>query len=68
MRRPLVVNDMILYQIHIDNDGKKRAVNARIEGVSAIQRKPIEENKKSKNNWFYQIVVVKYFYRLSKPH
>ena len=34
-RRP-VVGDIIDYQIHTDNDGKRRAVNARIEGVAAI--------------------------------
>jgi len=32
-RRP-VVGDIIFFQIHIDNTGKKRAINARIKGVS----------------------------------
>ncbi len=34
-RRPRV-GDTIIYQIHTDNDGKKRAVNARIEGVLEV--------------------------------
>ena len=35
-RRP-VVGDVIHYQVHTDNDGKKRAVNAKIQGVSEAQ-------------------------------
>lgn len=34
-RRP-VVGDVITYQVHADNDGRKRAVNAGIEGVAAV--------------------------------
>ena len=35
-RRPLA-GDTIIYQIHIDNDGKAKAVNAKIEGVTEIR-------------------------------
>jgi len=35
-RRP-IIGDRLSYQIHLDNSGKKRAVNAYIEGVSEIQ-------------------------------
>lgn len=56
-RRP-VVGDIIYYEIHIDNDGKSRAVNASIEGASHIkstkQRKTIKTSKK--NKWFSQIL------------
>jgi len=30
-----VVGVVITYQVHTDNDGKQRAVNAKIEGVTA---------------------------------
>lgn len=46
-RRP-TVGDVIKYQIHIENDGKSRAVNARIEGVAEIQ--PITKRKHIKNH------------------
>ncbi|MDQ7048220.1 MAG: cold shock domain-containing protein [Enterobacterales bacterium] len=51
-RRP-IVGDVIFYQIHTDNEGKNRAVNARIEGVSTIKprvkRKSITRHANSSN-------------------
>lgn len=48
---------MIFYQIHTDNEGKNRAVNAKIEGVAAL--KPRVKRKivktQGKNNGFYQL-------------
>jgi len=47
-RRPQV-GDTIHYQVKIQNDGKNRAINARIEGVEPIQdnrsKKPSKSNK-----------------------
>ncbi len=47
-RRP-VIGDVILYQTSMDNKGKVRAVNARIEGVKPIYRnaKQLTRNKNS---------------------
>ena len=51
-RRP-VVGDIITYQIHTGNDGKQRAVNAKIEGVEQVNtssgRKYVKQKKDS--NW-----------------
>ena len=38
-RRPMV-GDEIIFEVHLDSNGKKRAVNATIEGVSSIQANP----------------------------
>jgi hypothetical protein len=38
-RRP-VVGDVIVFQIDTDEDGRKRAVNARIEGVERAEKMP----------------------------
>jgi cold shock CspA family protein len=60
-RRP-AVGDMINYQIHIDNDGKNRAVNAKIEGVAEIpqvKRKNIRNHNDT--NWssiFFGIIML----------
>jgi cold shock CspA family protein len=52
-RRP-VAGDVIHFQIHIDNNGKQRAVNASIEGVKKIKlvspRKNIKGQKKNQSN------------------
>jgi cold shock CspA family protein len=48
-RRPKV-GDVITYQIHTDNDRKKRAVNARIEGVAEVRQRPVRRNVKIQNN------------------
>lgn len=37
-RRP-IAGDIIIYQVHADNDGKKRAVNAKIEGATEVKPK-----------------------------
>ena len=48
-RRP-IVGDVIIYQIHTDNDGKKRAVNAKIEGVSELKPKVRQKSVKHKES------------------
>lgn len=55
-RRP-VVGDVIFYQVHTDNDGKKRAVNAQIEGVTEVKPSPARRNvkKQKKINWIPKI-------------
>ena len=52
-RRP-TVGDIIIYQIHTDNDGKLRAVNAKIEGVENVKQRPVRRTvgKPKKSNWF----------------
>jgi cold shock CspA family protein len=52
MSRPPIVGDMIIFQTHIDNNGKKRAINAEIQGVSvvALKHNKNKRNKKIKNN------------------
>lgn len=47
MSRFPIIGDTITYQIHTDNDGKNRAVNAKITGVTEI--KPRIKHKKAKN-------------------
>jgi len=60
-RRP-AVGDIIHYRIHIDNDGKSRAVNAKIEGVAEIpqvKRKNIRNHNDT--NWssmFFGIIML----------
>lgn len=46
-RRP-VVGDIIHYQIHTEKNGKNRAVNAKIEGVSESQLRLKEKTKMKK--------------------
>ncbi|MCK4842933.1 MAG: excalibur calcium-binding domain-containing protein [Methylococcales bacterium] len=60
MSRKPIVGDVIFYQIHTDNTGKSRAVNARIEGVAAIKAKERKNNRDAykKDNWFVQIIFV----------
>lgn len=62
IRRP-VVGDVINYQIHIDNDGKERAVNAKIAGVAEarprMQRKNIKTH--NSNNWLSKSFTVVLF-------
>lgn len=47
-RRP-IVGDVIYYQVHTDNDGKNRAVNAKIEGVPEVQLRVIRKAPKNRN-------------------
>jgi cold shock CspA family protein len=44
-RRPQV-GDVIIYQIDTGNDGKEKAVNAKIEGVAEIRARPARKNYK----------------------
>lgn len=48
-RRP-VIGDIINYQIHTDNYGKSRAVNAKIEGVAEIQPRMKGNKNTNRNN------------------
>jgi hypothetical protein len=58
-RRPKV-GDVITYQIHTDNDRKKRAVNAKIEGVAEVRQRPVRKNVKIQNNggWFSRVITI----------
>jgi cold shock CspA family protein len=47
-RRP-VIGDVIYYQLHAGDDGKTRAINARIEGVSVLKTKKSYGNKQKNN-------------------
>mgnify|MGYP003625255308 CR=1 FL=1 len=50
-RRP-IMGDTIFYNILVDTDGKKRAFNARIDGVTQIQDRPVSPRRidKESNN------------------
>ncbi len=61
------VGDIITYQIHTDNDGKKRAVNAKVEGVAEAKQKsvrkpvkPVRTNIKKQNNvrLFFKVILI----------
>ncbi len=58
-RRP-IVGDIITFDIHTDNNGKKRATNTQIHGVAAVNSKIKNNYKKSKSNdsngWLIPIV------------
>ncbi len=57
-RRP-AAGDIIHYRIHIENDGKSRAVNAKIEGVAEIpqmKRKNIRNHNDT--NWLFIIILL----------
>ena len=47
-RRP-VVGDVIYYQLHVENDGKIKAVNARIEGVTGLKPQTSDSHKQKSN-------------------
>ena len=56
-RRP-VVGDLITFQIHIDNNGKKRATNAQIKGVAPINTKNIKQKKHNKNSSSNPLLII----------
>jgi cold shock CspA family protein len=58
-RRPRI-GDVIVYQIHTDNFGKIRAVNARIEGVANGASKPARRHvrKQNKSSWLSTMLPV----------
>lgn len=56
-RRP-VAGDVILYQLHIGNDGKSKAINAKIDGVSFTKTRSRYRNEKVKHNWMAQIIFI----------
>lgn len=49
MSRPPVVGDIIHYETHLDDKGKLRAINAKIEGVSQVLTvSPIDRKRKTR--------------------
>ncbi len=58
-RRP-TIGDVIIYEVHTDTDGKKRAVNAKIEGVLEHQPRTVRRiNKHTKStNWVPRILLL----------
>ena len=58
-RRPMI-GDVINFEIHTDNDGKKRAVNASIEGVREIESVPRKRYSNQKNgaNWISKFLTI----------
>lgn len=57
-RRP-IEGDIISYQIHTDNAGKSRAVNATIEGVPTVQPRVRRESVKAPNTKsFFKLLLV----------
>lgn len=56
-RRP-VVGDVILYQLHIGNDGKSKAANAKIDGVSFTKTRNRYRNNEVKRHWGTQIIFI----------
>jgi len=58
-RRPLV-GDIITYQVHTDTDGKQRAVNANIEGVTEVKISPKRKYVKQKtgSNWISKVLSI----------
>lgn len=63
MTRRLVAGDVIYYQLHIGNDGKSKAINARIEGVAFVKTKMPSNNKQSsnQNRWLSVLVSILFF-------
>jgi cold shock CspA family protein len=58
-RRP-IIGDIITYQTHTDSSKKKRAVNARIEGIAEIKLSPRRNNskKQKKKSWISNIFLI----------
>lgn len=58
-RRP-VLGDEITFEVHLNNDGKERAVDASIEGVSAIRANPkkLRSKRSEKGSGIFGRVVV----------
>ena len=58
-RRP-IVGDVITFQVHTDSDGKQRAVNAKIEGVTEVNLRTKQKyvGRKNENNWVSKALFV----------
>lgn len=56
-RRP-VSGDVILYQLYTGNDGKSKAIKAKIDGVSFTKTRSYYRNKKVKRNWITEIIFI----------
>lgn len=61
-RRP-VVGDIIYYQVHVGDDGKTKAINARIEGVAVAKTKQSYSSKQNnnQNQWLSALVSLLFF-------
>lgn len=61
-RRP-VVGDIIYYQLHVDNDGKIKAVNARIEGVTVLKPQKMNSHpqKSNQNRLLFKLIALLLF-------
>ena len=61
-RRP-VVGDVIYYQLHVGDDGKTKAINAKIEGVSVGNKQRSSHNKQNNNkrNWLSTPITIVFF-------
>lgn len=61
-RRPLV-DDVIFYQTDVGNDGKKKAINARIEGVAVVKTRSSYRNKQksNQNQWLFKFITLVLF-------
>ena len=58
MRRRPLAGDTIFYQIELGNDGKRKAINASIEGVSVIQHKQYYRKKELTGTLLFWIIIV----------
>jgi cold shock CspA family protein len=54
------IGDVITYQIRMDKDGKKRAINAKIEGVAEVRQRPVRKivKKQNKGSWFSRVIPI----------
>ncbi len=61
-RRPLV-GDVIFYQTDVGNDGKIKAINARIEGVAVVKTRSSYRNKQksNQNQWLSKFIILVLF-------
>jgi cold shock CspA family protein len=57
-RRP-IVGDTVYFNIQTDKDGKKKAFNARIEGVAQVQATSSRKSSKKQANsvWFIKLLI-----------
>ena len=76
MGRPPVTGDIICYSLHTDNNGKIKAVDARIEGLKKTANRPINTPIKIKKNSKFSnkivvgiivIFIVSYAYKAISP-
>lgn len=56
-RRP-VVGDVILYQLQIGNDGKSKAISAKIDGVASAKTTRHYRNDGAQSKWPSQVILI----------